>query len=51
MKRDKLITCRISMEMHSLMEKEAKSQHRSIAGLVYHQLLTLYAKELHGKAA
>ncbi len=47
-KRDKLITCRVSAEMMKKIEAEAARQHRSIAGLLYLHLIEIYGdQELH----
>jgi hypothetical protein len=47
MKRDRQVTCRIPEELYLLLERDAKAQHRTIAGMLHHQLMQLYGQELH----
>lgn len=50
-KRDKVVTCRISQDLLCKIETEAARQHRTTAGLIYSLLLSTFDPEPHGKAA
>lgn len=50
-KRERVLTCRVSENLMGKIEVEAERQHRSVAGLIYALLLTTFDREPHGKEA